>query len=57
MHFMIKTSTDLKNWETDPRGTVEVLHQVDATSERIRMLDPDPIGAHRRRFINLYVSD
>jgi hypothetical protein len=57
MHFMIKTSTDLKNWETDSRATVEVLHQVDAESERIRMLDPDPVGSHRRRFINLYVSD
>jgi hypothetical protein len=57
MQFMIKTSIDLKNWETEARATVEVLHQVDATSERIRMVDPDPVGSHRRRFINLFVSD
>ncbi len=57
LYFLLVTSTDLKNWETDTRATLEMLYQVDANSERIRVIDPDPVGTHWRRFINLRISD
>jgi hypothetical protein len=57
LDFLLETSSYLSGWQTDTRATVEVLHSVDAISERIRIIDPDPTGTQRRHFIRLKVED
>lgn len=57
LDFLLKASSNLKDWETDTRAVVEVLYQVDATRERIRVIDPDPVGTYECRFINLFISN
>ena len=55
--FLLDFSTDLKNWQADDRANVEILHSVDDISERVRIIDPDPIGSHGNRFLRLRVRD
>ena len=55
--FRLESSFSLTDWKPDPRVTVEVLRSVDDTSERIRLLSPDPAGAHRKQFFRLRVDD
>ena len=55
--FLLEISGNLSTWETDTRGNVEILHSVDDTSERVRIVDPDPIGFHDRHFIRMRVRD
>jgi hypothetical protein len=57
LDFLLEVSTDLKDWQTDVRGAVEILHSVDDTSERVRIIDPDPVGSHYTRFIRMGVRD
>ena len=55
--FLLEVSVNLTHWQTDARGAVEVLHAVDATSERVRIIDPDPVGSHGTRFIRMRVRE
>ncbi|MGD7652940.1 MAG: choice-of-anchor J domain-containing protein, partial [Verrucomicrobiales bacterium] len=57
IEFLLDISTNLRNWDTDDRAVVELLYQVDESSERVRMIDPDPVGTHHKRFIRLRVRD
>ena len=57
LEFLLEVSTDLNHWQTDTRAAVEVLHSVDEISERVRIVDPDPVGSHDTRFIRMKVKD
>jgi hypothetical protein len=57
LNFVLEASTDLVRWTTDTRASVEVLHSVDALSERVRIVDPDPVGSHFTRFIRMHVKE
>jgi hypothetical protein len=57
LDFVLESSTDLVRWTTDTRAGVEVLHAVDDLSERVRIVDPDPVGSHSTRFIRMHVKD
>ncbi len=57
LDFILETSTNLVDWNTDPRAGVEVLHPVDGISERVRIADPDPVGSHQKRFIRMRVKE
>jgi hypothetical protein len=57
LQFLLDVSNNLTYWQTETRGTIEVLHEVDATSERVRILDPDPVGSRGKRFIRLKTTD
>jgi hypothetical protein len=57
LNFVLETSTNLVNWHTDTRASVEVLHSVDDLSERVRIIDPDPVGSHLTRFIRMHVKE
>jgi hypothetical protein len=55
--FLLEVSSNLSHWQTDTRGLVEILHSVDETSERVRIVDPDPVGSHGTRFIRMRVKE
>ncbi|MCA9241363.1 MAG: hypothetical protein KDA37_14235, partial [Planctomycetales bacterium] len=55
--FLLEVSVNLDDWQTDPRGAVEILESVDDQSERVRIVDPDPVGHHYRRFIRMRVRE
>ena len=57
LKFHLDVSSDLQFWQSDSRAAVEVLGPLDATSDRVRILDPDPVGQHRRRFVRWRVAD
>jgi hypothetical protein len=57
LNFVLETSTHLVNWHTDTRAGVEVLHSVDDLSERVRIIDPDPVDSHLTRFIRMHVKE
>jgi hypothetical protein len=57
LDFLLEVSSDLSRWQTDIRGSVEILHALDGISERVRIVDPDPVGSHYKRFIRMRVRN
>jgi hypothetical protein len=55
--FLLEVSGNLTYWQSDDRGAVEILHPIDASSERVRIIDPDPVGSHGTRFIRMRVRE
>ncbi len=57
LNYRLESSTNLRNWTTVSGTHIEVLHDVDATSERVRLVDPLPVGTWQQRFIRLAIDD
>ncbi len=57
LNYRLESSTNLRNWTTVSGTHIEVLHDVDATSERVGLVDPLPVGTWQQRFIRLAIDD